>query len=69
MKFSETVTSHLKKEKIPVSKFARLMGFSVQHAYCLLKGKKRWNEDSINNACSILGLEIKIENRTVKKTI
>lgn len=64
MKFSKTVAAQLKKKKVPVSKFAGLMGFSVQHAYSLIRGEKRWNEDSINKACSILGLEIKVENRT-----
>lgn len=61
MEFSKTIILALKNKKISVADFASEMNFSLQHTYGLLRNSKRWNEDSINKACDVLGLRIEIK--------
>jgi hypothetical protein len=62
MGFSKEVTTVLDQQHISVANFATRMGFSIQHTYGLLRNSKRWNEDSINKACKILGLKIEFKS-------
>lgn len=39
---------------------ARRTGYSPQHIHNLLKGEKRWNEESLKKVCDALELEIKV---------
>jgi len=64
MDFSKAVMTALEKQNISVSIFAKKMNFSIQHTYGLLRNSKRWNEDSIQKACEILGLEIQFKNKS-----
>ena len=61
MNFSKAIISILKKKNVSVAQFANRMNFSIQHTYSLLRNSKRWNEDSINKACEVLGLKIEIK--------
>lgn len=61
MKFSKAVMYALEKQNISVADFANKMNFSIQHTYGLMRNSKRWNEDSINKACEILGLKIEVK--------
>lgn len=59
--FSEIVKKTLANKKIDIQSFAVEMGFSVQYIYDLLSGRngRRWNSDSMNKACSVLGIEVR----------
>ncbi|WP_440421678.1 helix-turn-helix domain-containing protein [Paenibacillus sp. SAFN-054] len=35
-------------------------GYSYQHIYDLLNGKRRWNEDSLEKVLNALGLELNV---------
>lgn len=67
MDFSSIVKKELEVKKISVSDFAQKIGFSYQYVYDLLKGrgKRRWNENSINEACKALGIEIQFKTKPV----
>lgn len=64
--FSETVKTELKKQGIDMSTFAGQMGFSASYIYDLFSGRngRRWNANSIDKACEILGLEIQFVSKT-----
>jgi gp16 family phage-associated protein len=64
--FSTVVKKALKQGGISVSAFAKQMGFSDKYVYDLLskRNKTRWNEDSINKACEILGIEIQFVSKS-----
>ena len=63
MKFSLIVKKELNSRKKSVSWFANKIGLSVPYVYKLLDSNtdKRWNEDSINKACDVLGLKIEVK--------
>ncbi len=64
--FSEVVKAELKKQEIDVPSFAEQMGFSTQYIYDLFSGRngRRWNANSIDKACEILGIEIKFISKS-----
>lgn len=64
MGFSLAVRNELKNKNKNVSWLADQMGLSAQYVYKLLdeKSDKRWNEDSINKACKILGIKINFQS-------
>ncbi|MCM0758059.1 hypothetical protein M7775_05645 [Sporomusa sphaeroides DSM 2875] len=64
--FSEAVKTELKKQDIDVPTFAEQMGFSIQYIYDLFSGRngRRWNANSIDKACEILGIEIKFVSKS-----
>jgi hypothetical protein len=59
--FSDVVKAELITQKLSVVIFAEKLGFTMQYTYNLInkKGKKRWNEDSMQRACEVLGIEVK----------
>lgn len=63
MGFSAKVKSALEQKGINASELARKTGYSPQYMHELLKGDKRWNEDSMVKVCNALGLEIIVSNR------
>ncbi len=62
--FSLTIKNELNRQKKSVSWFAGKLGLSVPYVYKLLdqRADKRWNEDSINKACKILGIKINFQS-------
>lgn len=54
--FNKVVLQHMSDKGINKTKLAQEMGYSVQYISALLSGKKRWNEETINKACDVLGL-------------
>lgn len=65
--FSEVIRNELMRQKMSVATFAKKMEFSIQYTYNLInrKGDKRWNEDSMQRACEVLGIEIKFDKKSV----
>lgn len=64
--FSEVIKRELKLQDMSVGVFAEKMHFSLQYTYNLInrKGDKRWNEDSVQKACEVLGIEIKFISKS-----
>lgn len=64
--FSKIVKKILTEKNIPISEFAVGMGFSDKYVYDLLskRNRSRWNEDSIQRACDILGIEIRFISKS-----
>lgn len=63
MSFSKTVRHALVDNDMNMSDLARKTGYSMMYISNLLKGRRRWNEESMQKVCDVLGLELKIEKR------
>lgn len=60
MSFSINVKHALVDANMNPSELARATGYSIMYMHNLLNGKRRWNEESMQKVCDVLGLEIKI---------
>lgn len=60
MGFSEKVKVVLAEKEMNPSELARQIGYSPQYVHDLLKGEKRWNEETISKVCNALDLEITV---------
>ncbi|GKS14738.1 hypothetical protein YDYSY3_57380 [Paenibacillus chitinolyticus] len=60
MVFSKTVKHALVDKDINATELARLTGHSAQYMHNLLKGNRRWNEDTMNKVCKALKMELKL---------
>jgi transcriptional regulator with XRE-family HTH domain len=60
MNFTSVVKERLKETGMKRSVLARATGYSAQHIYDLLSGERRWNEESINKVCEVLGLKVEV---------
>jgi transcriptional regulator with XRE-family HTH domain len=58
MDFSLIVKEKLAQKNLKITEFARLSGISYPYLFDLLRGRRRWNEDTIEKACAALGIEI-----------
>ncbi len=56
--FSEAVLTIMEERGITVAQIARQSGYSWPYIYDLLKGKRRWNEDTMNKVSNVVGLVI-----------
>ncbi len=65
MNFSKIVVSRLFELQMTRIELAEKTGISTSYIAQLLKGKKRWNEDTIVKICNVLKLEIKFVEKTV----
>jgi DNA-binding Xre family transcriptional regulator len=63
MGFSSKVKSVLVEKEMNPSELARQVGYSPQYIHDLLKGDKRWNEETMSKVCDVLGLDITISSR------
>lgn len=61
MNFSEIVKRKMGEKNLKVADVARMTGYSVAYSYDLLKGRRRWNEDTIARFSDALGINIVIE--------
>ncbi|MFS1511848.1 helix-turn-helix domain-containing protein [Chengkuizengella sp. SCS-71B] len=59
MNFSKTIKKYLNERELNASDLARMTGYSPQYIHDLLKGDRRWNENTIDKVCDALKLEIK----------
>ena len=57
----QTVKQYMQVHKITASELARRVKRSPQYIHDILKGRKRWNEDTIQGICDALGLQIEIK--------
>jgi len=64
--FSKVVKENLALQEKSIVWLSEKMGCSYQYLWKLVNEKenKRWNEDSIQKACEILGIEIQFKNRS-----
>lgn len=58
MKFSEVVKKALQDKGLDVKDLAAETGISITYLYELLRGEKRWNEQSISKVCEALVISI-----------
>jgi len=65
--FNASVLEEMKKNNIGKAELAKKMGLSIQYTYDLFKrrGGRRWNEDTINKACEVLGLNVNFNKKEV----
>lgn len=63
MSFSNTIKHALVDVDMNPSDLARKTGYSPQYIHNLLKGEKRWNEESMQKVCDVLGLELEVKKR------
>jgi len=57
MNFSDIILKQMQEKGLKISDLAAMTGFS--HTYCadLLKGHRRWNEDTIEKFCKVFSLK------------
>ncbi|MGG1643007.1 helix-turn-helix domain-containing protein [Paenibacillus sp. NRS-1782] len=60
MTFTKDIKHALIEKDMNPSDLARQSGYSPQHINNLLKGEKRWNVDSMQKVCEVLGLELRV---------
>jgi len=58
--FSIKVKHALVDMDINAAELARRVGYSSMYIHNLLNGRRRWNEESMQKVCDVLGLEIKV---------
>lgn len=63
MNFTEAVKTAMDISGVTKADLARSMGCSDQHVGDLLKGERRWNEDTITKACGALGIQVTFEQK------
>lgn len=63
MDFSKVVKHVLVEQNLKPVDLARMTGYTPQHIYDLLRGERRWNEDSINKVCKALGIQIEFKHK------
>lgn len=64
MSFSIKVKHALIDMNMKPSDLARRTGYSAMYIHNLLNGKRRWNEESMEKVCNVLGLEIQIISKS-----
>lgn len=57
MEFSKIVQEKMEEKNLRIADLAKLTGLSWTHCADLVKGNKRWNEDTIEKFCKVLGLK------------
>jgi len=63
MNFRHFVKKILTERKLKIVDLSRLSGISYPYCAELIKGRKRWNEDTINKTCKALGIEIEFKDK------
>lgn len=67
MSFSIKVRHALIDADMTASDLARKIGMTPNHVLNLLKGKRRWNEETMLRACEALDLELDVKRKGDKK--
>jgi hypothetical protein len=55
---NEVIKAAIEDRRIKAYELSKHLGISLNHTYCLLRGKRRWNEDLMDKAFEFLGIEI-----------
>lgn len=58
MEFSKIVQEKMEERNLRIADLAKLTGLSWTHCADLVKGNKRWNEDTIRKFCKVLDLKL-----------
>jgi len=61
--FSKVVKHVLVDQNLKPTDLARMTGYTPQHIYDLLRGDRRWNEDSMSKVCEALGIQIEFKHK------
>lgn len=67
MNLSARVKMILEDRGMKAIELAKSTGYSAAHISDLLSGERRWNQDSIDRVCDVLGIEISFEVKEVTK--
>lgn len=65
MSFSIKVRHALVDADMNPSELARKIDLSPMYVHNLLRGKRRWNEETMLKVCEVLGLEIEVRRKDV----
>ena len=66
MRFGDELKRHMEEQEVRPSHLARLTGYSAPYISDLFAGERRWNETTINKACDVLGLEVRLVKKVKK---
>jgi len=58
MTFSKIVKQKMKEKNLKMTDVARKVGYSYMYCIDLTRGRRRWNEDTMNKFSKVLGIEI-----------
>lgn len=58
MTFREIVKQKIKEKNLKMPDVASATGYSYPYCIDLVKGRRRWNEDTMRKFCKVLGIEI-----------
>ena len=58
MNINEILKEKLAEKNLKVTDLSRLSGISYPYCIDLVKGRRRWNEDTIEKACKALGIQL-----------
>lgn len=62
-KFSEAVKKMMNEKGITIAQIANKTGYSWAYINDLLKGRRRWNEETMTKVSEVVGLIISFEPR------
>jgi len=57
MNFTEVVRKKIKEKNYKITDIAHKTGYSYMYCIDLLRGRRRWNEDTIDKFCEALGIK------------
>ncbi|KJS76292.1 MAG: hypothetical protein JL56_05765 [Desulfotomaculum sp. BICA1-6] len=66
--FTEAVKQMMAEKGITVAKLAKKTGYSWAYINDLLKGRRRWNEETMKKASKAVGLVITYQPRGLEPT-
>jgi predicted transcriptional regulator len=58
MGFSDIVKNAMKLKNLKIVDLSRSSGIGYPYLADLIKGRRRWNENTINKVCNALGLKV-----------
>lgn len=58
MNFSKIVKQKMKEKRLKMTDVAKETGYSYMYCIDLTRGRRRWNEDTMNKFSKVLGIEI-----------
>lgn len=62
MNFRKVVIQKIKEKKLKLTEVSQMTGYSYMYCIDLVRGRRRWNEDTINKFSEALGIEINFTN-------
>lgn len=68
MNFSDAVKIAMNRSGVTKQELSESTGYSYQHIYDLLAGKRRWNEETLQKVFDALGLEVIINDASAPAT-